>query len=123
MRPPFLRRSARRDCHRRDDDIAARDREAGWQAGHSLAANPPRRSVMPPSIRHITPVDPGDAEGAMAEVYRQARDELGAVGATFAMLTPAPEMLAAMWSLLRESSWSAALRSGSPRRWSRCRSR
>lgn len=58
---------------------------------------------MPPSIRHITPVDPGDAEGVIAEVYRQARAELGAAGATFAMLTPSPETLAAMWSLLRES--------------------
>lgn len=58
---------------------------------------------MPPSIRHITPIDPGEAEGVIAEVARQGQADLGAVGATFSMLTPAPELLTAMWALLRES--------------------
>ena len=58
---------------------------------------------MPPAIRHVTPVDPRRAEGVVAEVYAQARNELGAIGAPFLMLSPAPELLAAMWSLLRES--------------------
>lgn len=58
---------------------------------------------MPPYIRHITPVDPSDAEGVIAEVARQGHADLGAVGATFSMLTPAPELLTAMWALLRES--------------------
>jgi AhpD family alkylhydroperoxidase len=39
----------------------------------------------------------------VAEVYAQAKRELGAIGAPFQMLSPAPELLAAMWSLLRES--------------------
>ncbi|WP_100445134.1 carboxymuconolactone decarboxylase family protein [Glycomyces xiaoerkulensis] len=58
---------------------------------------------MPPSIRHVTPVDPGPAEGVVAEVLRQARAEVGRPGAPFLMLTPAPELLASVWALLRES--------------------
>lgn len=58
---------------------------------------------MPPAIRHVTPVDPKDAEGLVAAVYGQAKAELGVVGAPLQMLSPAPELLAAMWALLRES--------------------
>lgn len=58
---------------------------------------------MPPQIRYIAPVDARHAEGTVAEVYAQAKRELGAIGAPFQMLSPAPELLAAMWSLLRES--------------------
>ncbi|WP_051393043.1 carboxymuconolactone decarboxylase family protein [Glycomyces arizonensis] len=59
---------------------------------------------MAPSIRHVTPVDPDAAEGLVADVYRQAKAELGlTVGPPFTMLSPAPELLAPMWALLRES--------------------
>jgi AhpD family alkylhydroperoxidase len=58
---------------------------------------------MPPAIRHVTPVDPRHATGLVAEVYGQAKAELGAIGAPFQMLSPAPELLAATWALLRES--------------------
>ena len=56
-----------------------------------------------PQIRYVTPVDEKRADGLVAEVYGQAKRELGAVGAPFQMLSPAPELLASMWSLLRES--------------------
>jgi AhpD family alkylhydroperoxidase len=56
-----------------------------------------------PQIRFVTPVDARQADGLVAEVYTQAKRELGAVGAPFQMLSPAPELLASMWSLLRES--------------------
>lgn len=56
-----------------------------------------------PQIRYVTPVDARGADGLVAEVYSQAKRELGAIGAPFQMLSPAPELLAAMWSLLRES--------------------
>ncbi|MEU5154581.1 DNA-binding protein [Glycomyces sp. NPDC021274] len=56
-----------------------------------------------PQIRYVDPVDARQADGLVAEVYEQAKRELGAIGAPFQMLSPAPELLAAMWSLLRES--------------------
>ncbi|MFG3338444.1 DNA-binding protein [Glycomyces sp. NPDC048151] len=56
-----------------------------------------------PQIRYVDPVDARRADGVVAEVYEQAKRELGAVGAPFQMLSPAPELLASMWSLLRES--------------------
>lgn len=59
---------------------------------------------MAPTIRHVTPVDPRTAEGLVAEVYRQAAAGLGIpAGPPFLMLSPAPELLAPMWALLRES--------------------
>ncbi|MCC3764784.1 carboxymuconolactone decarboxylase family protein [Glycomyces sp. TRM65418] len=58
---------------------------------------------MPPAIRHVTPVDPRHAEGLVAAVYGEAKAELGVVDAPFQMLSPAPELLAATWALLRES--------------------
>ncbi|MDA1362350.1 carboxymuconolactone decarboxylase family protein [Glycomyces luteolus] len=56
-----------------------------------------------PQIRYVAPVEARQADGLVAEVYSQAKRELGAVGAPFQMLSPAPELLASMWSLLRES--------------------
>lgn len=56
-----------------------------------------------PEIRYVAPVEARQADGLVAEVYSQAKRELGAVGAPFQMLSPAPELLASMWSLLRES--------------------
>ncbi|WP_051326079.1 carboxymuconolactone decarboxylase family protein [Glycomyces tenuis] len=59
---------------------------------------------MAPTVRHVTPVLPEAADGLVAEVYRQAKAELGiTVGPPFMMLSPAPELLAPMWALLRES--------------------
>lgn len=61
----------------------------------------PRRAG--PGVRLVAPVDPRRAEGLVADVYGQVRAELGVVGPAITMLSPAPELLAAVWSLLRES--------------------
>ncbi|GAA1663563.1 carboxymuconolactone decarboxylase family protein [Glycomyces endophyticus] len=58
---------------------------------------------MSPAVRHVAPVDPKRADGVVAEVYRQARSELGVLGPALTMFSPAPELLAPVWSLLRES--------------------
>src|SRR5690606_5111274 len=69
------------------------------------ASSPPEEpDAMAPTVRHVTPVLPDAADGLVAEVYRQARTELGiTVGPPFMMLSPVPELLAPMWALLRES--------------------
>lgn len=55
-------------------------------------------------FRHTTPVPPGEATGLVAEVYaQQARDFGGRPLPLFMALSPAPDVLAAVWSLLRES--------------------
>ncbi|MFB9658874.1 carboxymuconolactone decarboxylase family protein [Glycomyces mayteni] len=58
---------------------------------------------MSPAVRHVVPVDPRHAEGVVAEVYRQVKAELGVLGPALTMFSPAPELLAPVWSLLRES--------------------
>ncbi|GAA2299105.1 carboxymuconolactone decarboxylase family protein [Glycomyces scopariae] len=58
---------------------------------------------MSPAVRHVVPVDPKRAEGVVAEVYRQVKSELGVLGPAVTMFSPAPELLAPVWSLLRES--------------------
>ncbi|RRR99764.1 carboxymuconolactone decarboxylase family protein [Glycomyces terrestris] len=58
---------------------------------------------MSPAVRHVVPVDPKLADGVVAEVYRQVRSELGVLGPAVTMFSPAPELLAPVWSLLRES--------------------
>jgi AhpD family alkylhydroperoxidase len=56
-----------------------------------------------PGVRHVIPVDPKRAEGLVADVYSQVKTELGVVGPAVTMLSPAPELLAPVWALLRES--------------------
>lgn len=53
------------------------------------------------SIRYVTPVPRKAATGRVAEVYEQSMADFGQ--AAFMMLSPAPELHAAAWSLLRES--------------------
>ncbi|GAA4904657.1 AhpD family alkylhydroperoxidase [Stackebrandtia albiflava] len=54
-------------------------------------------------VRHVTPVTPETATGLVARVYRQVRDEFSSIGPAVRMLTPADQITAAAWSLLRES--------------------
>ncbi|GAB3226203.1 carboxymuconolactone decarboxylase family protein [Glycomyces halotolerans] len=55
------------------------------------------------AVRHVDPIRPKHAEGLLADVYRQAKSDLGIVGPALTMLSPAPELLAPVWALLRES--------------------
>jgi AhpD family alkylhydroperoxidase len=54
--------------------------------------------------RYVTPVSTDAATGVVADVYGQIADEFGiSKPAALLVLSPAPELLAATWSLLRES--------------------
>ncbi|MEV0390392.1 DNA-binding protein [Nonomuraea sp. NPDC050643] len=54
-------------------------------------------------IRHITPVAPQRARGLLAEVYTQVNTEFSSIGPAVMMMSPAPELMAAGWSLMREA--------------------
>ncbi|GII56473.1 alkyl hydroperoxide reductase AhpD [Planotetraspora thailandica] len=59
---------------------------------------------MPAPFRYVTPVAPKEADGRVAAVYRQIAQDFGlARMPLFMTLSPAPDVLAAVWSLLRES--------------------
>ncbi|MEV4165729.1 carboxymuconolactone decarboxylase family protein [Nonomuraea dietziae] len=53
--------------------------------------------------RFVTPVGKNVRTGLAGQVYAQVKAEFGFVGELFAALSPAPEVLAATWALLRES--------------------
>ncbi|MER5647737.1 DNA-binding protein [Streptosporangium sp. NPDC002524] len=58
---------------------------------------------MPSLFRHITPVPPETATGQVAAVYEQVNAEFSSIGPAVMMMSPAPELLAPGWALLRES--------------------
>ncbi|GIH17200.1 carboxymuconolactone decarboxylase family protein [Rugosimonospora africana] len=53
------------------------------------------------SIRHVSPVPRKAATGLVAEVYAQSTADFGQVA--FMMMSPAPDLHAAAWALLREA--------------------
>lgn len=60
-----------------------------------------RRSLA--QIQHVRPVRPAEADGLVAQVYRQVEDEFGMIAPPIALHSPAPPVLAASWLLLRET--------------------
>ncbi|RKR86897.1 AhpD family alkylhydroperoxidase [Micromonospora pisi] len=54
-------------------------------------------------IQHVTPVPPGSAQGLVAEVYDQVERDFGMLAPPISLHSPAPQCLAAVWSMLRES--------------------
>ncbi|MEN3614846.1 carboxymuconolactone decarboxylase family protein [Plantactinospora sp. ZYX-F-223] len=58
---------------------------------------------MSPYVRHITPIPPERADGIVAEVYAQVNAEFSSIGPAVRMASPAPEIMAAGWALMRES--------------------
>ncbi|MBB5775814.1 carboxymuconolactone decarboxylase family protein [Nonomuraea jabiensis] len=59
---------------------------------------------METQFRYVTPVPPHAATGRVAQVYAQLADDFGmARMAVFLTLSPAPDVLAATWAMLRES--------------------
>lgn len=59
---------------------------------------------MPSPFRYVTPVPAEDATGTVREVYAQIADDFGMPRMpVFMTLSPAPDLLAATWSMLRES--------------------
>ncbi|MFI6595169.1 carboxymuconolactone decarboxylase family protein [Nonomuraea sp. NPDC050536] len=56
------------------------------------------------TFRHITPIEPKAATGLAADVYQQQHADVGLRRMPALMtLSPAPDLLAATWALLRES--------------------
>src|ERR1700754_4071444 len=53
------------------------------------------------SIRHVTPLARKSATGRVAQVYAQSATDFGQPA--FMMMSPAPDLHAAAWALLRES--------------------
>jgi AhpD family alkylhydroperoxidase len=53
--------------------------------------------------RYITPVPKRAATGRVAAVYAQSAAELGRLAEPYLILSPAPDLLAATWALIRES--------------------
>lgn len=54
-------------------------------------------------IRHITPVQPKGAPGAVARVYAQVERDFGMLAPPVSLHSPAAEPLAACWLMLRET--------------------
>ncbi|MEV4091631.1 carboxymuconolactone decarboxylase family protein [Streptosporangium saharense] len=54
-------------------------------------------------VRHVRPVPPARARGLVAEVYGRAEREFGMLAPPVALHSPAPEVLAACWMMLRET--------------------
>ncbi|EDY52395.1 hypothetical protein [Streptomyces clavuligerus] len=54
-------------------------------------------------VRHVSAVRPAAARGQVAAVYRQAERDFGAVAPPIALHSPAPDVLAGAWAMLRET--------------------
>jgi AhpD family alkylhydroperoxidase len=61
------------------------------------------RSSSLAQIRHVTPSRPGTADTTVARVYRQMEQEFGVLAPPVALHSPAPDVLAACWVMLRET--------------------
>ncbi|MBI1757928.1 MAG: carboxymuconolactone decarboxylase family protein [Actinobacteria bacterium] len=60
-------------------------------------------------IRHVVPVRPSAARGLVARVYADVEREFGMLAPPVSLHSPAPEPLAACWSMLRESLVASGL--------------
>jgi AhpD family alkylhydroperoxidase len=59
---------------------------------------------MPTPFRYVTPITSEAATGQVADVYRQVAEDFGRARVPlFMTLSPAPDLLAATWAMLRES--------------------
>lgn len=67
-----------------------------------LLARATRRATLS-QIRHVGPVPPHRAHGLVAEVYQRIEREFGMLAPPMSLHSPAPEVLAAAWTMLRES--------------------
>jgi len=54
-------------------------------------------------VRHVSPVRPRHAAGLTADVYRQIERDFGMLAPPMSLHSPAPDVLAAAWTMLRES--------------------
>ncbi|GAA1548250.1 carboxymuconolactone decarboxylase family protein [Dactylosporangium maewongense] len=56
-----------------------------------------------PHIGRVTPVEPSSATGLVGQVYRQVERDFGMLAPPVALHSPAPPVLAAAWTMLRET--------------------
>jgi len=61
------------------------------------------RSSSLAQIRHVIPAPPGTADATVAHVYQQMEREFGVLAPPVALHSPAPDVLAACWVMLRET--------------------
>ena len=54
-------------------------------------------------VRYVSPVRRGSAQGLAGRVYEQVEREFGVLAPSLALLSPAPQVLAASWLMLRET--------------------
>lgn len=59
-------------------------------------------SVVQRQVKYVSPIAPAVARGLVADVYAQVADEMRLVVPPVLLHSPAPELLAAYWMLLRE---------------------
>jgi hypothetical protein len=70
------------------------------------------RATLPGSlaqVRHVSAVRPRDASAQVASVYAQVERDFGMLAPPIILHSPAPETLAASWTMLRESLLVAGL--------------
>ncbi|MFC4586702.1 carboxymuconolactone decarboxylase family protein [Sphaerisporangium corydalis] len=60
-------------------------------------------------VRHVSPVRPRDASGLVTRVYAQAERDFGMLAPPLLLHSPAPDTLAASWSMLRETLLAGGL--------------
>ncbi|GHJ44262.1 alkyl hydroperoxide reductase AhpD [Catellatospora sp. TT07R-123] len=68
----------------------------------SLIALVSRRPTLS-HVQHVRPVRPAEADGLVAQVYEQVEREFGMLAPPLSLHSPVPTMLAATWSVLRET--------------------
>ncbi|MEV8513842.1 carboxymuconolactone decarboxylase family protein [Dactylosporangium sp. NPDC051484] len=68
----------------------------------ALLSRATRRGTLA-QVRHVTPVHPAAARGLVAEVYRQVERDFGMLAPPISLHSPAPDVMAAAWLILRES--------------------
>ena len=54
-------------------------------------------------VRYVSPVRPGAAQGLVGRVYEQVEREFGVLAPSLVLHSPAPQVLAASWLMLRET--------------------
>lgn len=68
----------------------------------TLLARATRRTVLA-HVRHVRPVAAHRADGLVARVYAQVEQDFGMLAPPVALHSPAPQVLAASWAMLRET--------------------
>ncbi|GAB7045922.1 carboxymuconolactone decarboxylase family protein [Catenuloplanes indicus] len=68
-----------------------------------MIANRVASSVVQRQVKYVTPVPADTRTGPVGRVYAQVADEMGIVVPPAALHSPSPDVLAAFWTLMRET--------------------